>query len=117
MAGQIPIPDPPRDKLRGYFSYGPTSGLCYLFPSARLAGFLILAFGFLNGFGTAPLGTESTVLRAAMNRVPPSGPSIISVWGFMVFIFARLQVGWRTLRADSRMPETPTVRVEFAPGP
>jgi hypothetical protein len=45
--------------------------------------FWAFADGFLNGFGTALLGTDSTVLSARVNRSAASGPSIISGWGFM----------------------------------
>lgn len=51
---------------------------------SRLAHFfLFLAARFLNGFGTAALGTESTVFSARVNRSAASGPSIISGRGFM----------------------------------
>jgi hypothetical protein len=52
--------------------------------AARFRAFRALAFGLLNGFGTALFGTESTAFNALRNRVSASGPSIISGWGFMV---------------------------------
>ena len=43
--------------------------------------------GFLNGLGTALLGTDSTVLSARVKRSAASGPSIISGWGFINSLF------------------------------